>query len=394
MRSSNIFLIGASGVGKTPISQGIAQTLNMRTVGASGWIKAQYTGPKQVLINDVVYDGSSVKHTTEYGKAYVHEITTLSRTKLAENPDACILYLRNAGVEDGGCVIDGVRNPRDFMMTFRPEVDLVVFLECAHRQAMTAFEEDGCAAILQNVKWMHANLTPPDRHYGLRVVYGFGEESVETLQEGEFDVIKASSPDGRISAEVLRRVVEWCKQKRSWRPDLQRVQHPIRPINCFVEDRVFFNDAHVDGKTEAVMVGVSSYTGCALTVTVITKTGSMFCDVPLHRIWQIEANSSSEDRLDLSHLVYKNCPSENVLIAELPTPNEGRVVALFQRGSVRHEGRYLFTVEWPGDNELLHFVALSNGQYALLPNHKLQFGDGPLDAVMPPYLKLRQTWRV
>ncbi len=30
---------------------------------------------------------------------------------------------------------------------------------------------------------------------------------------------------------------------------------------------------------------------------------------------------------------------------------------------------------------------------ALLPNHKLLFGQ-PFDAVMPKYLKLRQTWRV
>ncbi len=398
MRGSNIFLIGTSFVGKTPVGDQIAKALGMRRVGASRWIREQYAGPEKILVNGAVCDAADMTHTKEYREAFVNGITALSKSKLGDNPDACVDYLeRIERVQEGGCLIEGIRNPRDFALLFRPEIDLVVFLQNVNRPPMSDFERDGCAVIMQTVRWMKDNIIALGRHAVLSFVHVVNNEGLRQLtwrSEGALEVLRADAPEDRISNEAIQEITAWCAKYRVYRLLPQRVQHAIVPIECWVESRVFYNeDPTVTGATQATIVGVSSYKDCALTVTVITKTGAMFSDVPLHRLWQKESVDTDAVRLSLEDLVYKNCPSENVLLAQLPTPNEGRVVATLRKRGIQLEGRYLFTVEWPDDNELHHFVALDNGQYALLPNHKLLFGQ-PFDAVMPKYLKLRQTWRV
>ena len=53
---------------------------------------------------------------------------------------------------------------------------------------------------------------------------------------------------------------------------------------------------------------------------------------------------------------------------------------------------YIASIDWYCGNDLLHFIALANGQFALLPSHKIMFGDG--DEPLPDYEKLRAEWRV
>lgn len=56
----------------------------------------------------------------------------------------------------------------------------------------------------------------------------------------------------------------------------------------------------------------------------------------------------------------------------------------------RLHANLIASVDWYDGNDLLHFVALMNGQFALLPSHKLMFGICEL----PDYKKLRAEWRV
>jgi hypothetical protein len=70
----------------------------------------------------------------------------------------------------------------------------------------------------------------------------------------------------------------------------------------------------------------------------------------------------------------------------------GPVRCYFKRRDLWMPGRYLFTIDWYTTNELLHAIALANGQYALLPNHKIKFGDQPPG--FAPYKKMRLEWSV
>jgi hypothetical protein len=132
--------------------------------------------------------------------------------------------------------------------------------------------------------------------------------------------------------------------------------------------------------------GISSYPGEALTLQVLLDDGSMFSYIPLHAI----SSKPVRQPLELSDLVYKNCPGPGIEITAYDHL-KGEVSAYFRKKDLWLGGRYLFTIDWYEDNEQFHMIELENGQYAALPNHKVKFKDGPRS--FEPYKKSHQTWR-
>jgi len=132
---------------------------------------------------------------------------------------------------------------------------------------------------------------------------------------------------------------------------------------------------------------VSSYPGDALTMQVLLEDGSLFSYLPLHALSHRQVR---EPRLELSDLVYRNCPGAHIAVSVHPYL-EGALSCYFRKRDVWLGGSYVCTIDWPADNEQFHLCALENGQYAALPNHKVKFKNGPRS--FADYRKLHATWK-
>jgi hypothetical protein len=141
----NVYIIGPSRSAKTPIANQVAAGLKATRISASDWVR-----------NIFVPSGPVV--TIEDRQRTLEEITLFSQRLLAEDPNHCINHIRQnyPGVlaQDGDYVLEGFRNPRDFLTLFNPVYDRVVFL--AHPSSPLSpltFETEGLAIIEQTTNW-------------------------------------------------------------------------------------------------------------------------------------------------------------------------------------------------------------------------------------------------
>jgi hypothetical protein len=132
---------------------------------------------------------------------------------------------------------------------------------------------------------------------------------------------------------------------------------------------------------------ISSYPGNAPTFQILLADGAVFSYIPAPAL--IDPQRAAEPVLELADLVYHDCRSVEICVNRFDAL-AGRVLCLFKRRDLWLAGTYLFTVDWYTGNDLLHGVALANGQLALLPNHKIKFGDHPPG--FEPYKKIRREW--
>ena len=165
----------------------------------------------------------------------------------------------------------------------------------------------------------------------------------------------------------------------------------IVPFRVYVKrDYLFDRDSSYQGQfDEATVFALSSYPGDALTFQILLKNGCLFSYIPIQALQQhdrlIDPLFSEED------LVFRNSPSAAIAVTQYPFL-EGEILGFFRRSNLWASGRYIVTIDWYEDNEQFHLVALENGQYALLPNHKIKFKT--TERSFPAYKKLHQTWRV
>lgn len=141
----NIYIIGPSRGAKTPIANQVAVSLKATRVSASDWVR-----------NIFVPSGPVV--TMEDKQRTLEEITKFSQTLLAENPNHCIDHIRqnypDVLARNGDYVLEGFRNPRDFLTLFNPAHDRVVFLTLPSSPlSPLTFETEGLALIEQNINW-------------------------------------------------------------------------------------------------------------------------------------------------------------------------------------------------------------------------------------------------
>lgn len=363
---SNVFVVGYSKVGKTPLARRIAERLNLTHVPGSEWVKARYA-PSDAASKDT--------------QTYIDEITALSMQCLAENPDACVSFIRaKYDVAEGGLVIEGLRNPRDFTMLYRPDVDIVIFLNYTNVKAATLFERDGIDAITENVRWMETQgIARRNRNADVEIDT-FKKEPNSGVAE-QYDLDDAMD----FAASFVRDAVIERTSPRVVHAELPRTK-------AWVENRVLYNDdPEREGWTPCTIFGISSYVGHAPTFSVLIDNGAVFSYVPIHRLRSLPPRDAYEDRMGLDDLVYHDSREGRIVATQYQSLVSPRMlVATFKRTGRRCDARYVASIDWYDGNDLLHFVALANGQFALLPSHKLLFGIGEL----PDYKKLRAEWRV
>ena len=136
-RRRNIFVVGTSGTGKTTFSNELAKMFDLEAVSASRW-------------------------TTKFGYKktdpdYRTKVTEATKTALVDDPYVCIndLSLTIESRDSHSFIIEGIRNPFDFMNLFSPERDYVIFLKPNDVKSVANNTlDDGVKHILSNVYWM------------------------------------------------------------------------------------------------------------------------------------------------------------------------------------------------------------------------------------------------
>ncbi len=364
----NLFIIGNSQVGKSTLAKNLAEIFHYKHIGASEWVRSKF--PPNVSRE---------------------ELTSYSVEQLALNPNVCVDYIRNKyDLENDSFIIEGIRNPFDFVKLWNPQTDHIIFL--SHDRTTPNYPplmDSGTSLIKEIRSWAETmNITPTS--YISFKLYEF--EGKDTIVPS----IRDAEPGERINVGNMKQLIRlseaWYKRQLATTlpPETKirtgEVHLSISPINVEVADSLFYqNDS--SSWTKGQLIGLSSYPGSTLTGIVLLENGSLFHYVPFHLMRTKEV----EQALSLSDLVYHNCPNEKVILAHSEILGSKPVRAYFKEYNLFLDATYLGTIDWFTGNDLLHFLLLSNGQFALLPNHKVLFGGKDF---FHPYKKIRQTWSV
>ncbi|MEZ4402987.1 MAG: hypothetical protein R3B06_23395 [Kofleriaceae bacterium] len=377
-----IFVLGASATGKTPMATALAAALGLAHVRASAWVRERFPGRAAGA------DAGS-------RQAFVEAITAFATRRLVDDPWVSAVALRDAVAASGPCVIEGIRNPLDFVHLYDPRRDVTVWLEhLASELSPTAFER-GLDVIASYLDWQAA-AGLADAGPTRRMRYRFrhfrsdeaGAHRGATLDDAIADAI------ARLRPEVERAIA--CQPPAvAPVPTPARVHAEIPPVRTHVRAEYLYGmDPDRVGQVVACTAfAVSSYPGEAPTFQVLLPDGAVFSYIPPSALIDPERRrTASLLELGLDELVYFDCPDEQVCV-HAHAALAGRVQAYFKGRDLWLGGDYLFTIDWWTGNHLAHAVALDNGQFAVLPHHKLKFGDHGHTA-FEPYKKQRKIWRV
>jgi hypothetical protein len=378
----SLFVLGRSRTGKTPFAAQVALVLGCPHLMASEWVRKRF--PPAPFADR---------------QALVDALTRFSVAELRRDPQVCVDYIRAHHDLRRFHVVEGVRNPHDFIHLFDPRQDRAVFLEYTTNELRPTAFEGG----LQVIRGYLDYLTNSGLVDGAsRLVYRYPDlyepagRPLEPGREIEPGVIAVSSLDAAIQDFLHRRrrllpAADGTVPSEGPPPQPRRVHADIPPVKTFLRGEYLYDMdlSHAGEFVPCTAFAISSYEGSAPTFKVLLADGTVFSYVPPSAL--IDKDKPSGDVLELADLAYHNCPSGDVCVctfAELAGP----VSAFLRRQGKWMGGTYLFTIDWYTGNDLLHLIALDNGQYAFLPNHKVKFRDGTRE--FKPYKKMHQEWKV
>jgi hypothetical protein len=380
----NLFVLGSSAAGKTPFARQIALALGVQHVSASEWVKRLFPAGAHADRN-----------------AYVEAITRFSLAELARRPDACVAFLHQQHDLTRPTVIDGIRNPHDFVHLFDPRRDRVVFLELAGNAVRKTDFEDGLEVIRSYLAYLAKTglLADPGRvrHYRfLDYCDPVGslpsDNEMVSEQDGVRQVLTLDAAIRDYLRELRGIEVSPGSETEEIPSRPQRVHAEIPPLKTHVRAEYLYDmdPAHIGEVVPCWAFAVSSYEGSVLTFEVLLDNGSMFSYMPPTALID-PARARGQEVLDLKDLASVNCPSGDICVHRYRAL-EGTVQGYFKQRDRWLAGDYLCTIDWYQNNQLVHLIALENGQYALLPSHKVLFGDGT--RVLPGYRKMHSVWQV
>ena len=141
-----IFIIGPTKTGKSSLADYIQQAYHLKRIQMSGRLKDNH--PK-------LLDEHIVAYTTRLGQ--------ISEEILRHDPDYFIRPIMHQVFHEFSCILDGVRNPRDFILLFDPKEDVVIRML---GDGMTEFESEGLRLIDETYAYMR-------KYFGLRDVFQY-----------------------------------------------------------------------------------------------------------------------------------------------------------------------------------------------------------------------------
>ncbi len=173
-------------------------------------------------------------------------------------------------------------------------------------------------------------------------------------------------------------------------------QHPLPPpcrIKGYVH-KLFLHDMDTQFSNQwesGQVIGLCSYEKELPTLKILMDNGAVFDYLPFDAFCIEPQGGLNLDRARLTPFL---CPAHDLTIQDFEIL-KGKGINAFipDENGVRVpvSGNYICTVDWPEGNESGNLVILHNGQLALIPNHKILFGDDK--KTLPPYKKIRQTWK-
>lgn len=162
----------------------------------------------------------------------------------------------------------------------------------------------------------------------------------------------------------------------------------VDKIKCKIYKKFLYNlETNDEVLVDAEIIGVSAYVGQPLTFHVLIEGHSIFSDIPIHALCKHEPIGAL-NKILLPHI---NCPDYNIDVFILNDLKSKVPVAYFKKSNTWLVGTYLFTVDFFKENELMHLLLLVNGQFAFVPNHKINWNN---KLELPDYKKLKQNWSI
>ncbi len=132
----NTFILGQSYTGKSPLAKEVARLTGAQHIMASEWVREEY----------------SVPHGTR--EDFIAGITAYSLQRLQEEPNVCVDYIHAHYDLTRSSVIEGVRNPQNFVHLFDYRHDHVIeLIHVGNPYPKTTFEE-GLSVIGSYLDWL------------------------------------------------------------------------------------------------------------------------------------------------------------------------------------------------------------------------------------------------
>ncbi|TSC82432.1 MAG: hypothetical protein G01um101419_588 [Parcubacteria group bacterium Gr01-1014_19] len=368
-----IFVIGMSNSGKTTLAKKIAELYGLECLSASEWVRTASPefadGPKS---------DDQVAAMTEF------TIATLKK-----NPKITVDFLNDKYDLTKSYVIEGVRNPGDFIRLFNPVTDYVVFITNNNNALKATLFEEGIGVIRKYLDYLSSNGLLGELGDYRVCDYNWDYFSEEDRMKNE-DPCSHGSLEGKVLGfRNTHPRIAAALAKRPTGPSMVHAEIP--PIKCLVKREFFYNMA--EEKKGALIpcsiFAISSYPGHAVTFKILTADGHLFSYIPIDAL-VIKPNDNLP-QLPMADLAYHNCPSKEICVNRFEALNR-ELRVFFKNRNLWMKGKYLLTVDWYMENELFHLIELENGQLSLSPSHKVRFADN--DDPLPDYRALHPEWKV
>lgn len=131
---------------------------------------------------------------------------------------------------------------------------------------------------------------------------------------------------------------------------------------------------------------VSSYPGHALTFNVMIDGKYLYHYLPVMALC-----SKTGPSLSFTDSTYFNCPSGELSVKTFDSLKEVECQVFNRDGTRRCGGTYRTTFDWFLDNELCHLIEQDDGNYSLVPSHKLIFSNDQ-KLKLPSFKKLHSEF--
>jgi len=155
----NIFIIGQSGTGKTPIAKLIAKEKGMNHIKGSEYFRKAF------------------KTAYKDRNKFIKEITLFSKKELSKDPYININYLKD---KLGNAVVEGIRNPIDFTNLVCFKKDKIIYLEFTKNTLLRTDFEKGLDIIEDTCNWaIDSEIMKKEQFIKISFSCFYGEDSLE-----------------------------------------------------------------------------------------------------------------------------------------------------------------------------------------------------------------------
>ena len=163
----------------------------------------------------------------------------------------------------------------------------------------------------------------------------------------------------------------------------------VKPIKAIVEKRYLYDMDNIEGYINCTIIGISSYEQQPLTFHILVEDKYIYSDIP---IFALRTNTDLKIIIPNNTLSFVNCPDINIDVFTFDSLKEKKINCYFKRESIwLKANKYYFSIDFYKDNQFVHLLALENGQFAFVPNHKINWKG---EKELSNYKKSHQNWTI